>query len=359
MALAGCAGMGGVPATEPTGPPPGTRLADWLVSPPGTVVLGSPFPRPDGTFAALLLVTGRPVAAVRDVLRQAADAGFTGPSYGRESTPACVTRSGDDWAHNDARPLGSAVPDDARWLICGVNAEGPATPQGDRRFGLSLIVGTGGRPYLSHLYLEETRLQRYGDGLPSRISPHVEFRGPSGTAVSPAPSVRTVRPLTPQTSPSPLDTGTPDPRRPLGERSRPLPTIPDNAAELDPPDYPATLPGPGQPLAEEFAPGREDYRVLDGSQLVGPEFPSTCATGGFHAVLRLDDATIDDYDEMARTGAFNGVSRADADPDQTFRYGDGTATYRVYSGAGAGAVTLVAVSRPRAPTFLMLSRCND
>jgi hypothetical protein len=156
-----------------------------------------------------------------------------------------------------------------------------------------------------------------------------------------------------------LDSGPPNPLRPPREVQRPLPTIPANAAELDPPDYPAYLPGPGQPLAEKFAPGREDYRVLDGSQLVGPEFPSTCATGGFHAVLRLDDATTDDYDEMARAAAFNGVSRADANPDKTFRYGDGTATYRVYSGAGAGVVTLVAVSRPRAPTFLMLSRCND
>lgn len=332
-----------MPVTGPSGLPPGTHLADWLISPPGAVVLGSPFPGPDGGFAALLLVIDRPLTAVREVLRQAADAGFTVPAYGgQEPTPACWARSGADWTDGEARPVGGALPEDTRWLTCEVNAEGPATPRGYRRLSLNLVVGTGGRPYLSHLYLQEHRVPREEVPGPFAIvGPRVEIRGPDGATV-PAPSARPVRP----------------PVAPAASQ-RPVPTIPASAPELDPPRYPAALPGPGQRLAKRFAPSREAYRVLDGSQLVGPEFPSACATGGFHAVLRLDSATIDGYDEMARAAAFRGISRADARPDQTFRYGDGTATYRAYHAPGGGDLVLVTVSRPRDPTFLLLSRCND
>lgn len=343
VALAGCADAGGVPVTGPSGLPPGTHLADWLISPPGTVVLGSPFPGPDGGFAALLLVIDRPVAAVREVLRQAADAGFTVSTYdGQEPTPACWTRSGAGRSDGEARPVGGALPADTRWLTCEVNAEGPATRRGYRRLSLNLVVGTDGRPYLSHLYLQEQRVPE--DQVPgpvASIGPETRVRGPGG-AVVPAPGARPVRPPVPPT-PS----------------HRTLPAIPASAPELDPPRYPAALPGAGQRLAKRFAPGREAYRVLDGSQLVGPEFPSACATGGFHAVLRLDSATIDGYDDMARAAAFRGMSRADAEPDRTFRYGDGTATYRAYHAPGAGDLVLVAVSRPRGPAFLLLSRCND
>jgi len=308
-AIAGCAETGGVPVAGPSGLPPGTHLADWLISPPGTVVLGTTFPGPDGGFAALLLVVDRPLAAVHDVLRQAADAGFTVPTYGgAEPSPVCGTRSGADWAGGgELRPIGGALPEDTRWLTCDFHAMGPGYSQGYRGLSLNLVVGTGGQPYLSHLYLEERRVP--GAEVPKLFAA--------------------------------------------------VPTIPASADELDPPRYPAALPGPGQRLAKRFAPDEEAYRVLDGSHLVGPEFPSTCATGGFHAVLRLDSATIDEYDDMARTAAFRQMSRADADPDQTFRFGDSTATYRAYNAPGGGYLVLVAVSRPRGPTFLLLSRCND
>lgn len=309
ITVTGCTGRGVPSGGPPAGAPPGTRLAGWLVSPPDTQLLGAAFPNPHGGFDALLLVRRRPLAVVADVLAQASREGYEIPRYDDSGPdPLCEARSGGDWdGGGEAHPIDRQVSGDTHWLSCSMLATALAGGEAHRSFNLELIVGSGDDPYLSHLWLSES------------TSPW-----PRGGAETVAP-----------------------------------PTIPPGAVEPEPPPYPDRLPGPGDRLGRRYAPDNERYRVLPGSALLAPEFPATGGTGGFHAVLRLDEATVDDYDEIARATAFHEMGRDQANPDVTLPIQGGIATYRAYSGGGAGDLILRTVRATGGDAYLMISRQGD
>lgn len=296
----------------PTGEPPGTPITTQLSTPPGTLLLGTPFgyaDAPGGEVAgvdALLLVTGDPVAAFAGLVEQLSAAGPEPLAYhpDEDADPAFCEVADVTYpdAVGDRWPVGSPdVPADGPLsLECAAHAFGPD----GHRLDLRLVVSEHADPYLSFVQVTEV-----------------------------------------------YDT----PSSPLPDLEAPAPP-PDAESPVTPPPLPE-LPAAGDPIGEPFAPSGEEYRLLDGFALVAPPAMSTCATGGFVAVVRITDGAdldtaVDAYVEHLAEAAF---AEAPAPASDVTTDVDGVPARRVVlSGAGAGTVTVTGAGE-----HLLLDRCND
>ncbi|WP_116951199.1 hypothetical protein [Jiangella endophytica] len=301
-------------SAAPTGEPPGSPISADLSVPPGTVLLGGPFPYaaasdgpPAGT-EALLLVDGDPVAAFADLVDQVRAAGLEPLTYHPDDDAEPAACQVADVTYPDATgerwPLGSDdVPDgdDPLALECETHAFGPD----GYRLDLKLVVSERTDPYLSFVRVTEVQ------DSPSSPLPELEAQAPTPAGDSPV-------------MPQPL----PDDR-----------------------------PGPGDPIGAPFAPSGEDHRLLDGYELLAPPIMPTCATGGFVAVVRGSDVqrtgdAVSAWVEHLGTASFAEVPAVDSDVAATI---DGVDTRRVVlSGAGGGTVTVTG-----AGDHVLLDRCND
>lgn len=320
--LAGCGGEG-EPDQEGatvTGEPPGTSITADLVTPPGTVLAGGPFPYRSASpsagrdaaapnVQALLVVTGDPVEAFADLYDQADDAGIPllafHPDDDEEPAFCQVADVEYSEAVGDRYPLDADLPDGELAIEC--RGTGFAdSPAGTRRLDIELVVSERSEPFVSFIRLQD--------------SPASEAGGPSELYVPASP--------------------------------------PEGPAPVSPPEPPGTLPGPGEPPADHFAPDDEDYEVLDGSRLAAPPMMSTCTTGGFVAVLtsdhNLNDA-VDAYAEQLSSVAFGD---AEAGSDDTLER-DGLTSRRVaFYAPGGGSASVTGVAGDGV-TRLLLERCND
>jgi len=316
--LTGCGGPDEAPdigpwpdVTPATTLPPGTPITDWLTVPQGTMLLGSAFPRRDGGVQALMLVTGDALDAVADLSEQAYNAGFRWLSSGGFSGDhgACEIVSGDWAAATETYPVDARPPDEPHWLYCGGYGVRPVAEGHQWSLSFRLILGSEPEPYLSHLYLSL-------DWLPVADEAE-ELELPT----------------------TPLE-------------------VPDAPAPVDPPPYPTSMPEPGDDIGEPFTPTGEDYPLLEGSRLTAPPFPSQCVTGGFYAVLELEEVGVNRYDAAYRD-VFGGLPENAATPGEEFTRGETRAVYRQYHLVGGGDLTIHAVEYPGRPAYLMVSRCND
>ena len=197
----------------------------------------------------------------------------------------------------DAEPSACAVDDSGEEpsLRCEVHAFGPS----GYRLDLNLLVSEHPEPYLSFIRVTEVQ------DSPSSPLPDVEAEAPT----------------------------------------------PEGDSPVTPPAFPAELPGPGDPIGAPFAPSGEEHTLLDGYELLAPPVMSTCATGGFVAVVRATEGqrTGDAVDAWAEH--LGEVSFAQLPEPEV----DGVPTRRVVlSGAGAGTVTVTG-----ADGYVLLDRCND
>lgn len=152
-------GDGGSSAT-PSGEPPGSPVTADLTVPPGTVLLGAPFPHAGGT-EALLLVDGDPVAAFGDLVDQVRAAGLEPLTYHPD---------------DDAEPATCRLrDDDPSTLECETHAFGPD----GYRLDLTLLVSEDDDPYLSFVRVTEVT------GSPSSPLPDLEAEAPTPDGASP------------------------------------------------------------------------------------------------------------------------------------------------------------------------------
>ncbi|TDD69140.1 hypothetical protein E1262_14060 [Jiangella aurantiaca] len=312
--VAGCADDDGGGSAAPTGAPPGSPITADLTVPPGTVLLGAPFPyaaTDDGPAAgteALLLVDGDPVAAFAGLVDQVRAAGLVPLIYhpDEDAEPAACQVADVTYpdAVGDRWPLGSDdLPDgdDPLALECETHAFG----SDGYRLDLKLVVSERTDPYLSFVRITEVQ-----DSLSSPL-PDLEAEAPT----------------------------------PAGD------------APVTPPPVPDDLPGPGDPIGVPFAPSGEEHRLLDGYELLAPPVTSTCATGGFVAVVRGTEGqstgdAVDTWVEHLGGESFAQVPAPDGDVSATI---GGVPTRRVVlSGAGAGTVTVTGAGE-----HVLLDRCND
>ncbi|SEF17812.1 hypothetical protein [Jiangella alba] len=152
-------GDGGGSAT-PSGEPPGSPVTADLTVPPGTVLLGAPFPHAGGT-EALLLVDGDPVAAFGDLVDQLRAAGLQPLTYHPD---------------DDAEPATCRLrDDDPSTLECETHAFGPD----GYRLDLNLLVSEDDDPYQSFVRVTEVT------GSPSSPLPDLETEAPTPDGESP------------------------------------------------------------------------------------------------------------------------------------------------------------------------------
>lgn len=297
--------------STPRGQPQGSAIAPGFVSPAGTVLLGVPFVSRNIGYGenpvrlqidAILLVTGDPVLALRDLLEQGSAAGIAMTTYvGDEEQPTFCDEHLLEygWPVEHQRELPA--------LTCSAEGVSEVVDGIQREVTTRAVVGGQDEPYISFIHVVYRELDIRTQPLP------------------------VTAPLPPPPGPSPLE----------------------------PPEFPSSLPGPGEPLGAPFAPVGEDYEILDGSELLAPPLPSTCSTGGFVAVLQFEgdlDEMFERYDDEVREGAFRGI---EPEPGEAFEHQGAQHRYRTYSGAGGGDVELRGTKAPGQPGYLLLERCND
>jgi hypothetical protein len=305
MMLAGCDGVAvrassRVPAS-PKGGPPGSILVEDLHSPPGTVLLGGTFVRPNGA-AALMLITSDPIVAFRDLVEQAQRAGFD--LQPQSTVGSCwVSTTVDNWWRDPGQALSERVPSAVSGVGCAVAGWTTTTGHKSRFLSLRLLVGAADQPYLAHLSLDYT----VADNAPA-IS----------TEASPTTPIRL------PTAASPLT---------------PLPLTQEDVPSV---------------LAPAFNTERE-LQVATGSSLLAPAFPSDCAAGGFVAVLRVTGAegsVVDEYAaQFARAGLREQQRRNPVDPDTG-------GTYLRATTAGGGDATIT-TTIANGDTYALVARCQD
>ncbi len=275
-------------------------LVGDLRSPPGTVLLGGTFVRPGGA-AAMMLITGDPIVAFRDLVEQAQRAGF---DVQPQSTagPCWVSTTAHDWWQSPGQALTEGLPSAVSGLSCAVAGWTAATGDESRFLSLRLLVGAADRPYLAHLSLDYV----------------IADDAATVTGASPAVPIRlaTVR--------SPL-------------YPRPL-----TAADV------------GSVLAPPFNTERE-LHVATGSSLVAPVFPADCAAGGFVAVLRVTGSVgsvVDEYAaQFARAGLREQQRRNRVGPDA-----DGIYLHATTAGGGDATITTTVAN---GGTYALVVRCQD
>jgi len=304
MMLAGCDGVAvressPVPAS-PKGGLPGSVLVEDLRSPPGTVLLGGTFVRPNGA-AALMLVTGDPVVAFRDLVEQAQHAGF-GLQPQSSVGPCWVSATAGNWWQGPGQAITEGVLSVVSGLGCAVEGWTAATAQKSRFLSLRLLVGATDQPYLAHLSL---------DYVVADNDPAIMGASPTGPVRVPA----VASPLNP---------------RPLA------------AADV------------GSVLASPFNTERE-LRVATGSSLLAPLFPADCAAGGFVAVLTVTGvvgSVVDDYAaQFARVGLREQERSNPVGPDT-----DGTYLHATTAGGGDATITTTIAN---GDTYALVTRCQD
>jgi hypothetical protein len=303
MMLAGCDGVAvrdssSVPAS-PKGGLPGSVLVEDLRSPPGTVLLGGTFVRPNGA-AALMLITGDPIVAFRDLVEQAQRAGF-GLQPQSSVDPCWVSTTADNWWLDPGRALTERVPSAVSGLGCAVAGWTAATGHKSRFLSLRLLVGAADRPYLADLSLDYV----VGDN---------------------AAAVMGASPFAPV-------------------------SVPAVASPLKAP--PLTEADVGSVLAPPFNTERE-LQVATGSSLLAPLFPADCAAGGFVAVMRVTgvvDSVVDSYAaQFARVG-LRDQRRNTVDSDT-----GGTSLYATTPGGGDATITTTIAN---GDTYALVTRCQD
>jgi hypothetical protein len=285
-----------------SGSTPGSLLFAGLRTPPGTLLLGGVFPRPNGSVA-LMLVTGDPLVAFADLAAQADRAGLSLEPTS-SGTPCWVSTTVDNWWNGEVVPIGEPTSGRPAGLGCGA-AAWSAQPDGTRRWlSLRMLVGTSGTPYLAHLVAETA----VGDAT-----------APTATAAPPL-------------------------------------TLPAVASPVMPPPMIA-VPAVGAPLLRltpHDPPG--PFVVAAGSELVAPAFPSDCGGGGFVAVLRSrGDAgsVIDEYAAELTAAGLTDQHRRSLDTPM------GPATYVDGWTAGGGDGSVTALPMVDGVTHLMVARCGD
>jgi hypothetical protein len=304
MTLAGCGGVAvressSAPAA-PKGGLPGSVLVEDLRSPPGTVLLGGTFVRPAGA-AALMLVTGDPIVAFRDLVEQAQRAGFALQPQSSVG-PCWVSTTAGDWWQDPGQALTERVPSVVSGLGCAVEGWTPATAHTNRFLSLRLLVGAADRPYLAHLSLDYA----------------VADDAPAILRASPAAPV-----------------GVPAVASPL--KARPL-----TEAKV------------GSVLAPPFNTERE-LRVATGSSLLAPPFPAECAAGGFVVVLTVTGvvgSVVDRYAaQFARAGLREQERSNPVGPDT-----DRTYLHATTAGGGEATITTTTAN---GDTYALVTRCQD
>ena len=118
---------------------------------------------------------------------------------------------------------------------------------------------------------------------------------------------------------------------------------------------PLTPDGPVAPatddeIAADLTPhGEPPVRLVEGSELLSVPFPATCITGGYIAVLHVEDdlvPVVRGYLEQFTDAGFTG--RLVGDDDEV----------SVYSGqAGGGGLDAIGVAGD--PSYVLIERCND
>lgn len=304
----GCrVGVGQSPSTVPVSPTdgsPGSTLVEGLRSPPGTLLLGAPFPRPHGA-AALMLVTGDPLVAFRDLVEQAQRGGF-GLQPQSIIGPCWISTAAHNWWHSDHQAaLVRPVPSSVTGLGCAVQGWTAPGSGRSRSLGLRLLVGAAERPYLAHLSLSYAVAE-------NEVA-----------------------------------------------RAMPSPTAPVRIPALASP----VMPGPltrvaaaGVGLGWRF--GTEpQLRIAKGTSLLAPAFPEPagCGTSGFVAVLAVTGRVGPVVDDYAAQFARAGLDRQDR---RVLRTPSGDTTYLHATTAGGGDATLTAIIRNGA-AYALIERCQD
>jgi hypothetical protein len=296
--------------SAPVGQAAGAPIAGGLVSPEGTVLLGAPFVSRNVGFEnpvtlqvdAFMVVTGDPVRALTDLLEQASRAGIDmTSSVGDEDKPefCWVTDVEYGWPAEHRGELADSLECEAH----GISGVAAGT---QRTLSIGVLVGGENEPSVSLLTVT------YAE--------------------------RSI-----QASPAPVTASVP---------------LPGGPSPVDPPEFPSSLPEPGQPLGAPFAPEGEDSAILPHSQLLAPPIPQ-CATGGFVAVLQFDDeldVMFDRYDDEVRQHTFRGV---ESQPGDAFELEGTQYRYRSYEAAGGGDLTLQATMTAGQPGYILVERCND
>ncbi|WP_053203336.1 hypothetical protein [Jiangella muralis] len=305
LLVVACGDGDGGSAATPAGEPPGSPITADLTVPPGTVLLGAPFPHAGGT-EALLLVDGDPVAAFGDLVDQVRAAGLEPLTYHPDDDAEPAACQVADVTYPDATgerwPLGSDdLPDGPLALECETHAFGPD----GTRLDLNLLVSERPDPYLSFVRVTEAH------DSPSSPLPGMEAAAPTPSGESP----------------------------------------------VTPPPVPDDLPGPGDPIGAPFTPSGEEHRLLDGYELLAPAVRPTCTTGGFVAVVRGTggQSTADAVGAWAEHLGDESFAQVPAPgSDDTATIGGVETRQVVLSGAGAGTVTVTGAGE-----YVLLDRCND
>lgn len=310
--LGGCGGVdvsAQTVAVSPEGPAAGSPLMDELRVPAGTRLLGAAFPRRAGS-AALLLVTGDPVAAFADLVRQARQAGF-GLQADHAGGHACLLSTVKyDWWDHPTQSLGQQpAPTGTTGLVCA--ASGSTGPRSARQrfLQLRLAVSTGDHPYLAHIA--------------------VGLSLTDGSAVA---------------MPAPGSLELPQPGSPV--EPLPLPAVPGVGAEL------------GAPFTARLHP--DLYHVAAGSRLIAPAFAWGIVCGsnfGFAVVLKITgkpDTVMSDYAAQFAKDNLTDQKRVQlAGAGGNATAVDATST----DGTGGDASATAVTSGIR--TYLLIDRCGD
>lgn len=303
--LAACSGgaaptPAGVPAS-PTGAPPGSTLVDGLRTPPGTLLLGGVFPRPRGA-AAVMLVTGDPVGAFRDLAGQAQQRGYDLRPHGAEQS-CWVSMDPDRWwsrpgEYDSWSPPASGI----TGLGCGMAGWTGASGGQGRYVSLRLLAGVADRPYLAHL------------GLTYAVADAAE--------VYPVP--------------------------PAGGFEPPPPASP-----FEPPPL-TRVPGPGAELGLPFI-TEPALRVAAGTAPLAPAFPADCGAGGVVAVLAVTGEIASVVEEYAAQFARAGLRQQER---PALPAGSGEAVYLSATTAGGGDATITAMI-VNDHGYALVERCLD
>lgn len=301
--LAGCTGVAAresspMPAS-PKGGLPGSALVEDLRSPRGTVLLGGTFVRPNGA-AALMLITGDPIVAFRDLVEQAQRAGF---GLQPQSTvgPCWVSTAADNWWQDPGHALTEPVFSAVSGLGCAVAGWTATVGHTSRFLSLRLLVGAADQPYLAHLSLD-----------------YAVADNAAAVMASPTAPVR----------------------------------VPAVASPLNP--RPLTQAKVGSVLALPFNTERK-LQIASGSSLLAPPFPSDCAAGGFVAVLAVTGVVgsiVDSYAaQFARVGLHEQERSNPVGPNT-----DGTYLHATTAGGGDATITTTTAN---GDTWAMVTRCQD
>lgn len=284
---------------SPKGGLPGSALVEDLRSPPETVLLGTTFVHPKGA-TALMLITGDPIAAFRDLVDQAQRAGY-GLQPESSIGPCWVSTSAGNWWQHPEQALTVHVLSGISGLGCAVAGWTATTGHKSRYLSLRLLVGANNQPYLAHLSLDYT----------------VADNAPAVTGPSPITPVRI------PTVASPI-------------KARPL-----------------TQANVGSVLASPIN-TEQELQVAAGSSLMAPAFPAECAAGGFVAVLRVTGVVGSVVDSYAAQFARVGLDEQDrsnpvADSDETY-------LHATTAGGGDATMTTAIVN---GDTYALVTRCQD